>query len=148
MDIILKKNVENLGEKDDLVAVKPGYGRNFLIPQGLAILATPSARKVREENIRQRAHKEAALVEEAQKQVAKLNDALVKIGAKVGENGKIFGSVNTIQLADAIEKLGVTVDRKHIKIIGDTIKTVGTYEATIKFHRDVVETIKFEVVGE
>ncbi len=148
MDIILKKNVENLGEKDDLVTVKPGYGRNFLIPQGLAILATPSARKVREENIRQRAHKEAALVEEAQKMAAKLNDLSVKIGAKVGENGKIFGSVNTIQLADAIEKLGVVVDRKHIKIIGDTIKTVGTYEATIKFHRDVVETIKFEVVGE
>jgi large subunit ribosomal protein L9 len=148
MDIILKKNVDNLGEKDDLVTVKPGYGRNFLIPQGLAILATPSARKVREENIRQRAHKEAALVEEAQKMAAKLNDLSVKIGAKVGENGKIFGSVNTIQLADAIEKLGVVVDRKHIKIIGDSIKTVGTYEATIKFHRDVIETIKFEVVGE
>ena len=148
MDIILKKSVENLGEKDDLVTVKSGYGRNYLIPQGLAILATPSARKVREENIRQRAHKETALIEEAQKMAAKLKDVAVKIGAKVGENGKIFGSVNTIQLADAIEKLGVAVDRKHIKINGDTIKSVGSYEATIKFHRDVVETINFEVVGE
>jgi len=148
MDIILKKSVDNLGEKDDLVSVKAGYGRNYLIPQGLATLATPSARKVREENIRQRAHKEKALIDEAQKMAAKLKDVAVKIGAKVGENGKIFGSVNTIQLADAIEKLGVAVDRKHIKINGDTIKSVGSYEATIKFHREVIETIKFEVVGE
>ena len=148
MEVILKQAVENLGERDDLVTVKPGYGRNYLIPQGMAILATPSARKVREENLRQRAHKIAALVEEAKKQAAKLKDLSIKIGAKVGENGKIFGSVNTIQVADAIEKLGVNIDRKTIKITGDSIKTVGTYEATVRFHKEVVETISFEVVGE
>ncbi len=148
MEVILKKAVENLGERDDLVTVKPGYGRNYLIPQGLATLATPSARKVREENMRQRAHKIAALVDEAKKQAAKLKDLSIKIGAKVGENGKIFGSVNTIQVADAIEKLGVNIDRKTIKITGDSIKTVGTYEATVKFHKEVIETISFEVVGE
>lgn len=148
MEVILKQAVENLGERDDLVTVKPGYGRNYLIPQGMAILATPSARKVREENLRQRAHKIAALVEEAKKQAAKLKDLSIKIGAKVGENGKIFGSVNTIQVADAIEKLGVNIDRKTIKITGDSIKTVGTYEATVRFHKEVIETISFEVVGE
>mgnify|MGYP001157406413 CR=1 FL=1 len=148
MEIILKESVDNLGEKGDLVVVKPGYGRNFLIPQGKAVLATVSAKKMREENLRQRAHKEAKLIEEAQKHAAKLKDVTVTVGAKVGENGKIFGSVNTIQLADAIEKLGVAIDRKHIKIVGDSIKTVGTYEAKVKFHREVEETIKFEVVGE
>jgi large subunit ribosomal protein L9 len=148
MEVILKQAVENLGERDDLVTVKPGYGRNYLIPQGMAILATPSARKVREENLRQRAHKIAALVEEAKKQAAKLKDLSIKIGAKVGENGKIFGSVNTIQVADAIEKLGVNIDRKTIKITSDSIKTVGTYEATVRFHKEVIETISFEVVGE
>ncbi|MDR9397553.1 50S ribosomal protein L9 [Salibacter sp.] len=148
MDIILKENVENLGDAGELVTVKPGYGRNYLIPQGKAILATASAKKMLEENQRQRAHKEEKLVDEAKNNAAKLNDMSLKIGAKVGDQGKIFGSVNTIQVAEAIKKLGVDIDRKNISINQEPIKSVGEYEATIKFHKDVVETVKFEVVGE
>lgn len=148
MDIILKENVENLGDAGELVTVKPGYGRNYLIPQGKAILATASAKKMLEENQRQRAHKEEKLVNEAKNNAAKLNDMSLKIGAKVGDQGKIFGSVNTIQVAEAIKKLGVDIDRKNISINQEPIKSVGEYEATIKFHKDVVETVKFEVVGE
>jgi large subunit ribosomal protein L9 len=148
MDIILKENVENLGDAGELVTVKPGYGRNYLIPQGKAILATASAKKMLEENQRQRAHKEEKFVNEAKNNAAKLNDMSLKIGAKVGDQGKIFGSVNTIQVAEAIKKLGVDIDRKNISINQEPIKSVGEYEATIKFHKDVVETVKFEVVGE
>ncbi len=148
MEVILKETVEGLGEKDDLVNVKNGYGRNFLIPKGKAILATESAKKVRAENLRQRAHKEAKIVEEAKSAAAKLKDMVVKIGAKVGENGKIFGSVNTIQLAEAIKNLGLEVDRKNITIVDEPIKQIGKYQATVKFHKEVVETIDFEVVSE
>ena len=148
MDIILKENVEGLGYASDLVTVKAGFGRNFLIPTGKAILATDSAKKVREENLRQRAHKEAKLVEAAQAFATKLESMAIKIGAKVGESGKIFGSVNTIQLAEAINALGVAVDRKNISIVNEPIKNVGAYEAKIKFHKDVEQTISFEVVGE
>ena len=148
MDIILKDNVTGLGDKNDLVRVKDGYGRNFLIPTGKGILATSSAKKMREENLRQRAHKEAKIVEAAKALATKLTGMALKIGAKVGDSGKIFGSVNTIQLAEAISKLGVEVDRKDISIVNEPIKEVGTYEATVKFHKDVVETISFEVVGE
>ncbi len=148
MEIILKENIEGLGYTNDLVIVKPGYGRNFLIPTGKAILATDSAKKVREENLRQRAHKEAKLVEEAKGFAAKLEAMSIKIGAKVGESGKIFGSVNTIQLAEAITNLGVVVDRKNISIVNEPIKNVGSYEAKIKFHKEVEQSITFEVVGE
>lgn len=148
MELILKEYVENLGDNGDLVVVKPGYGRNYLIPQGKAILATPSAKKMREETLRQRAHKEDKLVEEAKALAAKLTDASIKVGAKVGESGKIFGSVNTIQLADALKGIGIDIDRKYISIVGDSIKEAGTYEAKIRFHKEVVETINFEVVGE
>lgn len=148
MEIILKQNVDNLGDAGDLVVVKPGYGRNFLIPTGKAVVATPSAKKMREENLRQRAHKEAKLVEMAEAKAAKLKELKISIGAKVGESGKIFGSVNTIQLADAINGLGVEVERKNVSIINEPIKTVGSYEAKIKLHKTVVETIKFDVVGE
>lgn len=148
MEVILKSNVAKLGYKDDLVSVKPGYGRNYLIPQGLAELATSSAKKVREENLRQRAHKEARIREIAEKTAKSLNELSIKVGAKVGESGKIFGSVNTIQLADAIKKLGFEVDRKEISMDVESIKEVGSYEATIKLHREVSATIKFEVVGE
>ncbi|UTW67206.1 50S ribosomal protein L9 [bacterium SCSIO 12643] len=148
MEIILKENIEGLGYTNDLVTVKPGYGRNFLIPTGKAILATESAKKVREENLRQRAHKEAKLVEEAKGFAAKLEAMSIKIGAKVGESGKIFGSVNTIQLAEAITNLGVAVDRKNISIVNEPIKNVGSYEAKIKFHKEVEQSITFEVVGE
>lgn len=148
MEVILKRDVENLGYKDDLVVVKPGYARNFLIPQGMAISATPSQKKILAENLKQRAHKESKVREEAEKVAESLAKQTFKIGAKVGENGKIFGSVNTIQLADAIEAAGFTVDRKKITIKNEPIKEVGTYEAEVSLHKDLAQTISFEVVGE
>ena len=148
MDIILKKNVDNLGEVDDLVTVKDGYARNFLIPQGIAVLATASEKKVREENLRQRSHKLEKIKEEAEATAKKLESATVKVGAKVGENGKIFGSVTNLQLADAIKEMGFDVERKNISIVNEPIKQVGSYEAKVKFHKEVEGTVKFEVVEE
>lgn len=149
MEIILREDIENLGFKDELVTVKPGYARNFLIPQGKALAATASAKKVWEENMRQRAHKEEKLKNEAEKTANALKDAKLKVGAKVGESGKkIFGSVNNIQLADSITALGHQVDKKNIKILGSQIKEIGTYQAEIKLHREVSTTIEFEVVAE
>lgn len=144
----MKQDIEKLGYKDDLVVVREGYGRNFLIPQGLAILATESAKKMHAETVKQRASRIEKERENARKAAEKLKTAKIKVGAKVGESGKIFGSVNNIQLADEISKLGFSIDRKHIKIKDEPIKTVGTYEAEVTFHRDVVDTITFEVVGE
>ena len=148
MEIILKEDIEKLGYKDDLVTVKPGYARNFLIPQGMAIIATPSQKKVLAENLKQRAHKEDKLKAEAEKMAEALSKKTIKIGAKVGENGKIFGSVNTIQLADAIEAAGFTIDRKRITIKNEPIKQIGTYEAEVVLHKEITKTINFEVVGE
>ncbi|MBX2980534.1 MAG: 50S ribosomal protein L9 [Flavobacteriales bacterium] len=148
MEVILKKDVEHLGYANDVVKVKDGYARNFLLPRGLADVATESNRKQLAETLKQRAHKLAKVKEEAEKMAAGLADKTLKIGAKVGESGKIFGSVNTIMIADAIKGLGFEVDRKNIKIKGDAIKTVGKYEAEVAFHRDVVRTIAFEVVEE
>ncbi len=148
MEIILKQDVEKLGSVDDIVNVKPGYARNFLIPQGVAVLASESAKKIHAENLRQRAHKESKLLEQAEGVAAKMVKAKIQIGAKAGENGKIFGSVNTIQIAEALAKAGFEVDRKHIKIEEDSIKELGEYEAHVKLHKKVVQTIKFEVVGE
>lgn len=148
MEVILKKDIDKLGYKDDVVKVRDGYGRNFLIPKGLAIIANDAAKKMHAENLKQRAHKEAKLKEEAEKLAKTLKTLAVKVGAKAGESGKIFGSVNTIQLADSLKKLGMDIDRKHISIKGDSIKTLGTYEATIKLHKDVVEVISFEVIEE
>lgn len=148
MEVILKKDVDHLGSKDELVTVKDGYGRNFLIPTGKAIQATASIKKMHEETLRQRAHKEAKIVAEAKKTAESLKGMTVKVGAKVGDNGKIFGSVNSLQVAEAIKKLGFEVDRKGIKISEDPIKNIGKYNATIKFHKDVVETVEFEVVEE
>lgn len=148
MEVILKQDVEHLGFANDLVKVKDGYARNFLLPRKLAVAATPSERKQLTETLKQRAHKEARLREVAEQFAAKLVDQAVKIGAKVGEKGRIFGSVNTIMLSDAFKQLGVDVDRKHIKIKGEAIKAVGTYQADVTFHRDVVKTISFEVVEE
>lgn len=148
MDVILKQDVDKLGAKDDLVTVKPGYARNYLIPQGKATLATPSAKKVREENLRQRAHKLEAIKNEAQAAADKLKGTTLKIGAKVGESGKIFGSVTNIQVAEALREAGHDIDRKNISIKNEPIKQIGTYEAEVKFHREIVETIEFEVVGE
>lgn len=148
MEIILNQDVENLGSKNDIVTVKPGYARNFLIPQGIATLATASAKKMHAENVRQRAHKEAKILEEAEALAAKLAKASIKIGAKAGENGKIFGSVNTIQIAEALIAAGFEIDRKDIKINEDHIKELGEYEAQVKVHKSVTQTVKFEVVGE
>ena len=130
MDIILKEDIDQLGSKNDIVTVKTGYARNFLIPQGKAIAATESARKVVAEVIRQQSHKEAKAVEAAQGVVDSLNNLSVKIGAKAGESGKIFGSVNNIQLAEAIQAAGYDVDRKQIKLSNESIKELGSYEAT------------------
>jgi len=148
MDIILIQDVERLGHVDDLVNVKDGYGRNYLIPQKMAIAATPSAIKVHEENKKQRAHKEEKLREEAKAIADKLEKKKIKIGAKVSTSGKIFGSVNTIQLAEAINKKGFELDRKQIKIKGDSVKEVGTYTAEIKLFKDVIIELEFDVVGE
>ena len=148
MEVILKQDVDHLGGKDELVAVKAGYGRNFLIPSGKAVQATTSLKKMHEETLRQRAHKEAKVIDGAKKTAESLKGMDIKVGAKVGENGKIFGSVNSLQVAEAIKKLGFEVDRKGIKISEDPIKNVGKYNATIKFHKTIVETVEFEVVEE
>ncbi|WP_232468352.1 50S ribosomal protein L9 [Alkalitalea saponilacus] len=147
MEVILKEDVTNLGHKDDIVKVKPGYGRNYLIPQGFAILATESALKVHAENQKQRAHKEEKLRQEAAAVAEKLEGVKLTIGAKASSTGKIFGSVNNIQIAEVLEKDGFKVERKHITI-KDAIKELGTYTATVKLHRDVKVTIEFEVVAE
>jgi large subunit ribosomal protein L9 len=149
MEVILKQDVKNLGYKDDVVVVKPGFGRNFLIPRGMAILADATAKKVHAENVRQRAHKEAKVREEAEKLAGKLKDMLVKVGAKAGENGKIFGSVTGVQLADALRKLNIEIDRRNITIENEeNVKTLGTYQAKVRIHKDVAATFSFEVVGE
>lgn len=148
MELILKQDVENLGFKDDVVTVKNGYGRNYLIPQGYAILATSSAKKVLAENLKQRAFKEAKMVEDAQKIAETIKGLEIKITSKVGTGNKLFGSVNNMDLAVAIAKLGTEVDKKFIKVVGGTIKSTGKYEASIRLHREVVADITFEVVGE
>jgi large subunit ribosomal protein L9 len=148
MEIILKKDVEKLGYKDDIVSVKNGYARNYLIPQGSAILATESARKILAENLKQRAHKEAKVKEEAAALLAKIEGLALKVGAKAGEKGKIFGSVNNIQLAEALKEAGFDIDRKKIQLKDDAIKNLGEYEAIIDLHKEVKATLKFEVIGE
>ncbi|MEL7588981.1 MAG: 50S ribosomal protein L9 [Prolixibacteraceae bacterium] len=148
MEIILLQEIPNLGSKNEIVTVKDGYGRNYLIPQKMAIVANTTTKKVLAENIRQRAHKEAKLKDEALALAAQLQDKSVVIGAKTSTSGKIFGSVNTIQLAEAINKLGFEIDRKQIRISEDSIKEVGTYAAKIKLHKEVTVDFSFEVVSE
>ena len=147
MEIILLKDVQNLGYKDDVVKVKNGYGRNYLIPQGKAILATPSAKKVLEENLKQRAHKLAKIKADAEELAAKLNGVSLTIPAKTSATGTIFGSVNNIQIADALAKKGFEIDRKIITI-ADNVKELGNYKAVIKLHKEVSAEINFEVVAE
>ena len=148
MEVILIQDVERLGSKDDVVIVKDGYARNYLIPTKKAIAATESAKKVLAENTRQRAHKEARLREEALSVAEKLANKVVKIGAKVSSSGKIFGSVNTIQVAEAINKKGFEIDRQQITLPEERIKEVGAYNAKIKLYKDVIVELEFEVVGE
>ena len=147
MEVILKDDIANLGHKNEVVKVKAGYGRNYLIPQGLAVLATPSAMKVHEENMRQRAHKEEQIKNDALEVAQKMEGLSLTIGAKTSTTGKIFGSVNTIQIAEALEKEGYTIERKNISLKGD-VKEIGKYVATIKLHREVKVEVNFEVVAE
>lgn len=147
MKLILKEDIANLGYKDDVVEVKSGYGRNYLIPQGKAVIASESALKVLAENQRQRAHKLAQIKADAEAAAEALKDVELTIGAKASANGTIFGSVNNIQIAEALEKLGHNVDRKII-FIKDSVKELGKYKATIKLHKEVSVEIPFEVVAE
>lgn len=147
MELILKQDVQNLGFKDDVVNVKNGYGRNFLIPQHKAIVATPSARKILAENLKQRAHKLARVKTDAEELAAKLQGVALTIGAKTSSTGKIFGSVNNIQIAEALEKLGYNIDRKVI-VIKEAVKEVGQFKAVLKLHKEVSVEIPFEVVSE
>lgn len=146
MEVILTKDVDNLGFSDDVVTVKNGYGRNFLIPQGYAKLATSSAKKVLAENLKQRAFKEKKSIEDASKKAKTIGALEVKIKARVGTGTKLFGSVNTATLSEAIDGLGFEIDRKFISIPGNLIKRTGKYNAKIRLHRDVIFDFPFEVI--
>ncbi len=148
MELILKQDVENVGFKDDVVTVKNGFGRNFLIPQGFAVLATSSAKKVLAENLKQRAYKEAKIIEEATTLANAVKGLEIKIASKVGTGDKLFGSVNNADVAAAIAKSGTEIDRKFIKVVGGTVKRLGKYNATVRLHRTVVADITFEVIAE
>lgn len=148
MELILKQDVENLGFKDDIVTVKNGYGRNFLIPQGQAILATVSAKKVLAENLKQRAFKEQKLIDDAKTISEALSSLEVKIASKVGTGDKLFGSVNNIDVADALQKAGHSIEKKFINVIGGNVKRLGKYNTVIRLHREVVVDMPFEVVAE
>jgi len=148
MQIILKENIEKLGAKDEIVAVKAGYARNYLIPRGYAVPATDSALKMHAENLKQRAHKETKILAEAQATAEKIASVSIKLVTKASDTGKIFGSINTIQLSEALAKEGFAIDRKSISISEEHIKNVGTYEARVKLHKEVSATFNFEVVGE
>lgn len=148
MEIILKKDVENLGFTDDIVSVKNGYGRNYLIPQGLAVLATPSAKKVLAETLKQRAHKEQKLVDDAKAEAAKLNGLEIKIAAKVGEGDKLFGSVSNSDVAEVLAANNISLDKKFITVQGGLVKRLGNYNAKVRFHRDVIADLSFDVVAE
>jgi large subunit ribosomal protein L9 len=147
MELILKHDVEGLGFKDDVVTVKNGYGRNFLIPGGKAILATVSAKKVLAENLKQRAFKEKKIVDEAQATATALKALEIKIAAKVGVGDKLFGSVNNIDLAEALAKAGQSIDKKFINVTGGNVKRLGKYTAVIRLHRDVTVELPFEIIA-
>ena len=145
MDLILKQDVQNLGFKDDVVSVKAGYGRNFLIPQGFAAMATPSAKKVLAENLKQRAHKESKIVDDAKKLAETIKGFDIKISAKAGGE-KLFGSITNIDIAEALEKAGQSIDRKFIT--SGIVKRTGKYTANVRLHRDVVVELPYEIVAE
>ncbi|SEI86159.1 LSU ribosomal protein L9P [Cyclobacterium xiamenense] len=147
MEVILKTDIKGLGYKNDLVEVKPGYGRNYLIPQGFAVLATSSNKKILEENIKQAAHKAEKIKTEAEAVAGKIDALTLEIKAKIGDSGKIFGKVTTLQLSDALAEKGIEVDRKKIAIT-QPVTTSGEYEAEVDLHREVKTSIKFVVVAE
>lgn len=145
MELILKKDVQNLGFKDDIVTVKNGYGRNYLIPQGFAHMATPSAKKVLAENLKQKAHKEAKIVDDAKKLAETLKALEIKISAKAGGE-KLFGSITNIDIVEALEKQGQTIDRKFVT--SGIVKRTGKYSATVRLHREVIVDLPYEIVAE
>lgn len=147
MEIILKEDIANLGYKNDIVTVKAGYGRNYLIPTGKAVIASPAAKKQLAEELKQRAHKLEKIKKDAEELAAQLKDVSLKIATKVSSTGTIFGSVGNIQIAEELEKLGHKIDRKII-VVKDNVKEVGHYKALIKLHKDVTVEIPFEVVAE
>lgn len=147
MEVILKEDLTGLGYKNDVVKVKPGYARNYLIPRGIAILATDSNRKVLAENLKQAAHKAEKIKTEALNMAERVGNLVLEIPAKVGESGKIFGSVTNTQISDALKAQGFDIDRKKISISGD-VKMIGEYKATLDLHREVKHSIVFKVVGE
>jgi len=149
MEIILIQDVQNLGYKDDIVTVKDGYANNYLLPGGYALMATPSNRKVLAENIRQRAFKEEKIRKDAEALFAKLNDVTVKIAAKAGANGQIFGSVNNIQVAEAVKsQFDMDIDRRKIFVDGEKIKEIGSYTAIVSIYKEVKAEIKLDVFAE
>jgi large subunit ribosomal protein L9 len=148
MEIILKQDVNKLGQKDDIVNVKDGYGRNYLIPNGYAVAASSSAKKMHTENLRQRAHKEEKIKIAAQAIAEKLSGVKLVVGAKTSTSGKIFGSVNTIQIAESLKEKGFDIDRRNITLPEDQIKEIGNYKAIVKLHREVKVEIEFEIIGE
>ena len=148
MEIILLQDVNKLGQKDDIVNVKDGYGRNFLIPRGYAVQASSSEKKMHTENLRQRAHKEEKIKIAAQEIAKRMEGLKIVVGAKTSTSGKIFGSVNTIQIAESLKEKGFDIDRKNITLPEDQIKEVGNYKAIIKLHREVRVEVEFEIKGE
>jgi large subunit ribosomal protein L9 len=148
MELILKEDVQNLGFKDEIVSVKNGYGRNFLIPKGIAVMATVSARKVLAENLKQRAYKEKSIIDEASKRAEKIKALDIKLASKVGSGDKLFGSISNADLASAMTTKGEELDKKFITLPGKTIKRLGKYEATIRLHREVSFEFPFEIVPE
>ncbi|MDG2173743.1 MAG: 50S ribosomal protein L9 [Flavobacteriaceae bacterium] len=148
MEVILKKDVEGVGFKDDIITVKNGFGRNFLIPNGSAILATSSAKKILTENLKQQAVKNKKLVDDVNKIAKKIKALDIKIKSKVGEGKKLFGSVNNINVQNELKEKGVEIDKKSIMITGNLIKQLGKYSAVVRLHRDVTFDLPFEVVAE
>lgn len=148
MELILRQDVEGVGFKDDIVTVKNGYGRNFLIPQGQAVLATSSAKKVLAENLKQRAFKEKKIVDDANVVAEAIKALEIKIAAKVGQGDKLFGSVNNINVAEALAKEGQEVDKKYITVIGGSVKRLGKYNAVVRLHREVTFDLPFEVIAQ
>ncbi len=147
MEVILKQDMPGLGDRNDIVSVKSGYGRNFLVPQGLAVVATPSAIKAHEEIMKQQARKEVKIKDEAQQLANNLKALELKIKVKASDKGKLFGAVNNSVLAEAIKEQGIELDRRRITL-KDPVKAIGTYEAVVKLHKEVSTDISFEVVGE
>jgi large subunit ribosomal protein L9 len=148
MELILKQDVDNLGFKDDIVSVKNGYGRNFLIPHGQAILATISAKKVLAETLKQRAFKDKKIIDAAKTIAEALAGLEIKIASKTGAGDKLFGSVNNIDLVAALQKEGQEIDKKFITVIGGSVKRLGKYDAVIRLHREVTVDLPFEVIAQ